>query len=162
MQKVDTDLDLEDDVDYQKRSGVVKKILQGVLFLFILGGLSGVFGYGGWTRKYASGKNLIVEYEKFLRVTKNTPMVLFYKNNKDTIINVRINQPFFNSVNYKEIVPPPIYARSEGGKLTFTFAAAKGETHKIIFNTTGNKSGKSTAIISCGNETLTIEQFVYP
>src|SRR4051812_950768 len=93
---------------FAEKATVVKNILLAFCMLIVLASLTGVLGYGGWTKEEAGTlPGCKVEYERFLRVGYPTPLTLYSSATQGETLKVQINRNYFNRVNFKEVVPKP-------------------------------------------------------
>jgi hypothetical protein len=160
MQKEETELDFNDDVDYTRRAGIFKQAGVTVLILLVAAGLSGVLGFGLWTTVKTGNTSFSLQYERFLHAKKETRMKAFITNPTDSLVRIFISAAYFEKAHIDKIIPDPVRTSSSEGGITYTFAA-KGPV-EIVFLFVSEKAGKQEARIRNGNTELTIKQFIYP
>jgi hypothetical protein len=158
-----TDMDYRDEVSFQDTSGIVKKFLQGLLLLLVLGALGGVFGYGTWTKETCGkGSSVEVEYERFLRVTKKTPLTFTVRTEQPDTLKIKIGASYFDKVSFESISPKPLQVSLDKEQLCFYFKVDKPGDQKIIFSTSASSSGKLLLNTDIDQTHYTIHQFIYP
>jgi hypothetical protein len=166
MEKIDTDMDFEDDVRFFETSRIVKICFVMLMSLISLACLAGVFGYGIWTKNTVGNPNdMLVEYECFLRVTKETPLTLLVNASypQDSLIYISLSNEYFQKVELRRISPDPCKVITLGDRLTFCFESVPGnELQPVTFITAAKKSGNITATIYSGQQHYSISQFIYP
>jgi hypothetical protein len=166
MEKIDTDMDFEDDVRFFETARIVKICFVGLMFIISLACVMGVFGYGIWTKNtIGQQKDMLIEYECILRVTKETPLTFLVNtyNLQDSIIRISLSNDYLKKVELKEISPEPSKVITHGDRLTFYFISVPGNTlQPVSFTTVAKKAGKITATVYSGQQHYSIRQFIYP
>lgn len=160
---VSEDLDLNNDRGFDKRSAGIRNVFHLIMLGLILCALSGILGYGFWTKERSGTPGVIeVEYEKLLRKTKVTEMtVLVYTQKNDTIC-LRIGSEYFDKINFKTVRPQPCKISFDEAYQKFYFLSENPGLKKIIFNTVAEKYGSLDAEFSFKETTYKIEQFIFP
>jgi hypothetical protein len=167
MKKIITDMDFEDDVSFFETSRIVKICFVGLMFLISLACLVGVFGYGVWTRDTVGHqKDMLVEYECFLRVTKETPLTCFVNTSdlQDSLIHISLSNEYLQKVDLKQISPEPCKVITQNDRLTFCFRSVPGNKslQPVSFTTVAKKSGNIKATVYSNREQYSISQYIYP
>jgi hypothetical protein len=166
LEKQQVDMEFKDEINFMIRAKRVKLAGITLMIIVIAAALGGLFGYSGWTRMTEGNKDtLAVEYERFLRATRETPLRIYVNTAtiKDSVIRVSLSSNYIEKVQLRLIEPEP--ARTETGKYTYTLVYPIAD-HKGVFNLTlltiARIAGNTTLTVSAGNETKTIRQFIYP
>jgi hypothetical protein len=165
MEKIETELEFPDDIDFEKRLSRIKTIFLVVMLLIMLAALGGLLGYSGWTKvRVGNTQDVTVEYERFLRITRETPMKFIVNTaGADSIIELRLSNSYFEKVNLKTITPEPASTSLGNGYYTLRFNITPGHAHETFtLNTIAHKSGKAILAITTGTKTYVVSQFIYP
>ncbi|MFL5754433.1 MAG: hypothetical protein ACJ76F_13560 [Bacteroidia bacterium] len=160
MQKEETELDFKDDVDFTTRADKFKNTGIVLLTLVVLSGLSGLLGFGIWTKTKEGNASFSFQYEKFMRAKRETRMKAFVANPTDSLVRIFISGSYFEKAHIDKIIPSPMKMTSAEGGITFTFEA-KGPL-EIVFLVMAEKMGKQHALVKSGSTEFSINQFIYP
>ncbi|HEU4684777.1 MAG TPA: hypothetical protein VFS39_09785, partial [Nitrospira sp.] len=104
------DLDIHQDLAFQRRSWRLQRVGWGVLAVIALAGLLGLFGQGPFSRTTAADPSLpfSVEYDRFARF--RSPMILRILLNEEhpprAMLDVWVSRAYLDHVQITGITPP--------------------------------------------------------
>jgi len=123
------DLELNQDLDFQRRCWKVQRIGWTIMALLILGGLLGVFGRGPLSRTLASDPSipLSLEYERFGRYQSLLTLRLHLNPGayEDGKIRLWFSRDFLRAVQIQGITPKPARAELSPSGTIYIFAFAQ-------------------------------------
>ena len=120
------DLEIDQDLDFQRREWRYQRVGIGVLFAFVLAAALGVTGMGGPLSKGSvrdQDGHLIAEYERFVRRHARSQVRLMIENTSGEV-RIAINTSYLNQVAWRSIVPPPEAVVAEGNRRILLFRSA--------------------------------------
>lgn len=114
------DLEITQDLEFQKRSWKAQRVGWAVIALLILGGLLGVFGRGFAARAVAGYPDSPVsfEYERFTPSQSTTSLLLRLGAGVD---RVSISKAYLERVQIEAITPQPEAVEARGTHYTYIF-----------------------------------------
>jgi hypothetical protein len=166
MKKRVGDLELDEDIRFQRREWSVQQVGWWVLSVFVLAAFLGVFGGGPLSRARAGepGEALWIEYERFARVGAATRIsVHFLAGSENEPREVRLNREYFDALRLQGIVPEPAQVVVGQDAVTFRFAAGKGPgAETVVFDVEPTSPGPHRIRIRTGGaRDLAFSQLVY-
>ena len=123
------DVEINQDLDFQRRCWKVQRIGWTIMTLLILGGLLGMFGRGPFSRTLASDPSipLSLEYERFGRY--QSPLTLSLHLNpgasEDGEVRLWFSRDFLRQVQIQGMTPNPDGAALSPNGTTFIFRLAQ-------------------------------------
>jgi hypothetical protein len=163
-QQVPVDIEFEDDMNFYHASRVAKLVIVGFMHLLVVLCLAGFFGYGFWTKK-TTGDNtgVFITYERFLRVSKETPLTIDLVNGHDAG-GIAISRSYLKKVHISQVVPEPASVANEGPDIVFRFSngSVAGDASRIYIYTVARKPGPIAFEVTAGGKNHRISQFIYP
>src|SRR5918992_325114 len=119
------DLELEEDIEFQRRDWAVRHIAWAVLALVFLAALLGIFGNGILSKATLGddGMLLQVEYQRFGRY--KAPMDLKIRLGPEAIqegkVRLWLERNYLNTIQVETIVPQPDSVESDANRLIYVF-----------------------------------------
>jgi hypothetical protein len=159
------DFELKQNHDYVKRSRITKTIGKIIVFSIIAAGLSGLLGYGIWTKKKLTLQNGDqVEYESLMRAKRETPLVVYCGSprGEDSLLRITFQDDYLEKVAIREVTPWPVSMQLEGNKVVYLFKRGGTETGQIRFTTYASVPGTSELLMEVEDQQQVIKQFIYP
>jgi hypothetical protein len=162
------DLEIAEDLDYQKRSWIVQRVGWVVMGLLALSGLLGVFGPGllGETKVGKPSDLLWIEYERFERFQSPGQLRVHLEPGAEKAdqVRIRLSRDYVEQVQLQQVTPDPIRVEAKGDHLVYVFQTAKlDQTTAVTFYFQPQQIGPISG--SVGLETkpaLGFSQFIYP
>lgn len=162
------DLEMPQDMNFQKREWVVQRIAWGVMALTVIAALIGVFGYGPVSHATATdptGK-LRVEYQRFGRLDAAAELTVRLDPAliEGDRVEVWIDRGFIDEQQIDGITPEPSEVEPGEERCTFIFPAPRGgDGAQIVFHFAPQKAGRYTGRVGTpSGPALSLGQFVYP
>jgi hypothetical protein len=119
-------LEIDQNLDFQRREWRYRRIGIAVLFTFVLAALLGVTGMGGpLSRGSASDPEgrLVVEYERFVRRNARSQVRLRLAS-KGGEVRIAINTAYLNDIALRSIVPRPEAVVTDGARQVLVFRSS--------------------------------------
>jgi hypothetical protein len=158
------DLEIDEDFAFQKRSWRVQRIGQFLVALFVLAGLAGLLGGGGFARTTARSGGTEVEYPRFLRAHMPVEFrIAISSTSADEPLFIGLDAAFFESFQVEKISPEPRLESLGGGRVGYEFARFDAGLTPIVLRAKAKRIGATAAYITVGNTVPTkLETFVFP
>ncbi|WP_205509952.1 hypothetical protein [Longitalea arenae] len=159
VERLQHDLQLEENLDQHKRGWVIQKVGWTILYLGLILAAIGVFGTGPLSYKTQVINGNSVEYERFMRYEGESEMTFHVKDVKDSIA-LEIPQQYLEYIDVLSITPLPDRNRTVDGVTTYYFPA--GGAADIHCNLMAKKFGNISATIKVNATPFTIAHKIYP
>ncbi|SFG31572.1 hypothetical protein [Pontibacter chinhatensis] len=164
MEKKYQDLEIDEDLELERRTWTVQRISWVLLLLIILAALLGFTGRGGLLDvgkgvAFNSSHSVDLEYERFLRqgVTREIKVSLRQENT-----SILFSNGFYETQRIEQVVPEPQKEEVGSEGITYTFHGVKSPS-LIIFYVTPLKAGSlNYTVTGSDKEPVAVTQFVYP
>ncbi|MGQ0811894.1 MAG: hypothetical protein ACT4OO_11820 [Nitrospiraceae bacterium] len=160
------DIDLNDDMDFQRRTWKVQRMGWAFIALILLAAMLGVMGAGLLSRTTVgdAGGTTSVDYERFGRI--ESPMVLrvHARSSEDGRVHVWFDQEYLAHVQLERVVPEPEAGLTTSERVGFVFqAAAPSQLVTVTFHMKMLQSGRVSGHIGTAEPvSLRIQHFIYP
>lgn len=162
------DLELGQDLTYQRRKWIVERVGWGAMALIILGALIGLFGTGPFSSAKATAVDapLSVEYDRFGRLM--SPLQLRVRIGagavQDDEIRLWLDQAYLERVRIQHITPEPSRVEIGPERYVYVFQAVEDNIPTVLtFHMETQKFGLIRARMGlAGKQTLEFTQFIYP
>lgn len=159
VESVRHNLQLDEDLEKQKKGWVIQKIGWVVLYVGLILAILGLFGSGPLSYKTQSVNGNSIKYERFLRYEGEAEMTFDIINAKDTI-TLQIPQQYMEYIHVQSISPLPLGNQTIDGQTIFYF---RGQgTASIHCNLMAKKPGSVTSTIVVNKIPFTIAHQIYP
>jgi hypothetical protein len=163
------DLQIGQDLDFERRGWVVQRIGWGILALVLLATLLGLTGNGPFSQASAGSPEspLRVEYERFVREDAPAELRVFLGRGavREGRVAVWIDREYLGRAEVRDVVPEPESVEVRPDRLTFVFRApVTGDAPlEARFDLEPRRFGRWTGRVGLPDgEPLRISQFVYP
>lgn len=161
------DLDINQDLPFQRRTWRVQRIGWGVLAVVLTGAACGLFGNGPLSRSLADAPALHfrVEYERLNRYHSPQALRLHLKDGGavDAPFTVWLSDDYATRVKIGQISPAPVEVHRSGGGLSYRFHIDPSPGGQIIFHLEAEVVGPLTGFIGFDSaHTVRIAQWIYP
>jgi hypothetical protein len=160
-------IEIDEDIKFQKRSWVFQRVGMILLLLTVILSLLGFGGNGPLSHGEIQSitGSFKIDYEKITRT--NSPIELKVEMNKDVTGNdtlrVSFAKSFIHSVEINTILPDPVEVKEANGNVEFSFIRSSNSYPALItmfykFRTYGNVEHS----ILINNEQVKINHFIWP
>jgi len=167
MQRIG-DLELPQDLDFQRRSWIAQRIGWAIMALVLLAGLAGLLGNGPLSIATAGGPGspLEVEYGRFARHSGPTQMEIRLQPTamQGDTARVWLDREYLRGIQVERVIPEPESVEVTADRAVYVFKVNQSDQPaSITFYITPDLIGTHTVRVGIDNgETLTFRQIVYP
>lgn len=130
------DLEIVEDLDYQRRSWIVQRVGWVVMGSLSLAGLLGLFGPGllSWAKAGKPGDRLWLEYERFERFQSPAQLRVHVAPGASQTGQTRlqIDRDYLEQIQLQQVTPQPWRVEAAGDQLGYIFQIAKPEQSTAI------------------------------
>lgn len=160
------DLDIEQDLSFERRELLVEKIGWAAMALIIAGALAGVFGAGPLSLTTARAGDLSLTYERFGR--RGGPTALTFDVAPGALgqkeLTLWLSAAYLDGVRLEAITPQPERVTLAGDRIEYSFALADaGEPLRVSFDLTSDTLGALSAEAGIsGGPAVELRQFFWP
>jgi hypothetical protein len=161
-------IEIEQDLDFQRRSWTVQRVSWVVMLMIAVAGLLGVFGGGVVAHATVGDRNeLSVDYERLVRMSGSEKLGISFGERaprSGSTVSLWLDRGWLSRHKIRSIVPEPESTSVAGNRVTYHFSVKPGAPpSKVEFDleTMGFGSMHGKAGIP-GGRTVTFSQFSYP
>ena len=163
MEKINNELQIEQDVDFQRKNWKFERAGWLFMLLFVLAAVAGLFGRGGviWNTSVAGDKNdgLEIKYSSFVRQQAPEELEINMGGTETTLV---VQSKDFNKIQINNVVPQPEKTESSADKITYTFPPQQTD-RSVNISYKAKEVGSAAFEISNGlGKKYSINQFIYP
>jgi hypothetical protein len=158
VEKVEHDLELDEDHNMHVLGWRIQRIGWGLMgLIFVLAAL-GLFGTGFISKRVEGGDALKIEYEHFGRYEAEMKIIVRFPSNELTRISIPL--VYLRDMKIQQILPDPLEKKIENGNYLITFSGVnKGElTVYLLPQTTGSLN----TIVHINDQPFAINHYIYP
>lgn len=162
------DLEIDQDLRFQKREWVFERIAWAVMALIVLAALLGLFGRGPMSHQTAASPDgaVTVEYDRFLNHKAGTTLRVRVSGDVTVpgTFRLSINPAYLHGVQIHQIAPAPDFVEAGEDRHLFVFRAADpGRPTTIVFHLEPDGPASLHGAVSVpGGPPAAFDQLVYP
>jgi hypothetical protein len=160
------DLEIDIDMNFQRRSWAVQRLGWAIFLLIVLGALAGVFGPGPVSNTTIGDERLRVNYERFGRLQDSMTLMIVVGPGvaQNGTIRVWVDRQYLHKIEIRHVAPDIQRVESDGDRLIYVFQVARpDQPTSITFHVDPQKIGLHTGQIGIdGGPSLEFRQFIYP
>jgi hypothetical protein len=162
------DLEIAEDLKFEKRQWTVERIGLLVMVAFIVAAILGAFGKGVFSKKIieAADNSLSMEFDRFARLDAQTDLKLQVANkgSADPELRLWLDREYMSGFEVKEIYPEPERMDLNAGRTTFVYRVSKQDGPLLIhLILEPNEVGFFDGLAGLeGGDPISFRQFVYP
>lgn len=150
---------IEEGFPFLQKEWPVLRVGWTMLFLFILAGVLGLFGFGLLSDRTLENEVAVVEYDRYLRHSTESKVII---RSKIPLADssIYLNRDYLKQVKIDRVQPEPSAVALEGDRVRYKFESTDGG--QVIFHIiplTGNASQEME--IGIGGRNATFHQFIY-
>jgi hypothetical protein len=160
-------IEIEQDLDFQRRSWTVQRVGWIMMLLISIGGLFGVFG-GGLLANASVGDDgeLRVDYERLVRMTGSQQLEISVGQGatQSSTMSLWLDREWLSRHKVRSILPEPDSTSVSPVRVTYHFKVdpAAGPS-KVEFDLETHAFGRMRGKVGIpGGKTVTFDQFSYP
>lgn len=144
------EIDLDDDMAYQRRAWFAQRVAWTILGLIVVGALLGLFGSGPLGRSTASAGILSIEHDRFARYEDATTLTIRVDGRAtapDGLVRLSVNRAFLERARIESIVPAPerVEARDDG--VAFGFRTGGAGPVAVDFTLRPGRPGRAEGLV---------------
>ena len=127
-------LEIEEDLQFQRKEWLFQRIGVGFLFVFVLAALLGFTGMGGAMSRAEAGERgapVFVEYERFVRRGGRSTMKLHLRGAPGER-RFWISAPYFDHIRIESIAPPPELVSVEADRHVYLIRTGSADVTVIV------------------------------
>lgn len=162
------DLELNQDLDFQRRSWKVQRIGWALMALVVVAAALGLLGGSGLLSDTIIGSEtdeLQIRYHRFLRQGKPVTLdIQAWPADDEKQVKIQLDRDYLNHFKLDQVVPEPSQTEAHSETLIFTFDLAQpGDSVEIKFDMRPEFSGAVSGHVGIENgPSLEISHFVLP
>jgi len=161
------DLELEEDLKFQRGEWIAQRIGWGVMALVVIAALLGLFGGGPLSRATVSDDQglLVVDYNRFLRHHKaDTLRLKLTPDHGANEVHLRVSADYLDALEIQQITPEPVRMTLEEGWQVLVFRVSQpGSPVAVTVHFEPDDFGSLTAQMRLNDQSpIVFEQFIYP
>jgi hypothetical protein len=151
-------MEVNADIEFQRRAWTVQRVGWLVIAAIIVGALLGIFGDGPLSRAAVERDGLRLEYERFARLQQSTRLLV--ELTKTGPGEIAFNRGYLESFRIEQITPEPREVETSGEWLVYRFGGSGTST--VIFHLLPEKFGSAAGAARAYGNSLAFRQFIYP
>lgn len=164
------DLEIDQDLLFERRAWAVHRIALPVLCLIVLGGLLGVFGGPGplsRTEARDPSGRLEVVYQRFARLDSPTELhaTIAPALGDGATAMLWVSREFMSEVVVETVTPVPLREVADEHRIIYVFEARPGRAAKVTLRIKPAGAGTlrgEMGLADKPNAALSVRQFIYP
>ena len=162
------DLELPQDMDFQRREWAVQRVGWFVLAFVVLAALAGLLGKGplSSTSEQSADRHVRAEFDRFLHYRDPTTLRLIVQPEalSGEELRLSLNHAYLDGIEIQRIMPEPDHEEAGSEQHTFVFRTSDlKEPSRITFHVTPDDIGSLAGELRAGEAApLMFHQFVYP
>lgn len=162
---MNNDIDIEEDLNHQKKAWRIRSAGFILIILFVVASALGLFGTGVLSKitegDEASG--FYIETEKFLRAGAPAQMIIHLKDRSPDTLEIFFNNDFLKNIKIESITPRPVEETNSGGNTLFKFTRKTAGSYLIKIDYTAEEPFLHTVNLSSKDgRTINFTQIIYP
>jgi hypothetical protein len=167
------DLEIDQDLEHEKKAAVVRKAGWVLMTLTVLAGLGGLFGRSGPLNRTHTGESgpLVLEHERFTRLQTETTVTAYLRPPAGTReARLWVERSYIDDMQIDGIVPEPDRIETGADRLVLVFPLAPPDPSgagpgvlQVDFHLQPQGMGPAQGRVGMeGGAELELRQFVYP
>jgi hypothetical protein len=154
------------DQEFERQWSRVQRTFWALLVLFLIAGLSGLFGRGPLSKAKAGPEaGMLVEYERFARWKTPSRIKVFTGDSSPEAheIQIVLSSDLAQTLRLEQTVPRPTRTEMRGDHIALLFGVTKPGESVIQLTQEPSRPGRLVSqILGPEGQEVTFSQFVYP
>jgi hypothetical protein len=159
------DLQIEQDLQFERRSWVAERVGWGLMMLLVAAALAGLFGGGIASRRTIGGPGIEFEYNRFGRYDSPDTIILRVSPalTASGELRIRLSEEFLEKVQIENIDPEPDESTAGGTDRVFLFRTHSSQgLLRIRVHLIPRAIGRVAGRVGAGGVNLDFAQWIYP
>lgn len=160
------DLQIDDDMDFQRKEWRIERIAWIIMVLLALAGLLGLFGEGPLSNVNAANGPIEVQYDRFERLLSPAQMVVQVgpAGAQNEEVRLRVGRKLLDGLQVQNITPQPDSMELMPEEIVYVFNVKEPNAPmRITFDMQTAKAGSHGGQIGIENgAAVDVRQFIYP
>lgn len=158
------DLEIEEDIAYQRRFHVFQRVSWIVMALVLIAAFTGILGPGltGPRSITSADSALEATYERTTNYQKDSMMSITVSDAAPGSVSIWMNRDLLDNIHIKQIIPEPERVMAAPGRVYFEFIQSQAGELEISFYFQPMKTGRLQAQAGHSDSELAFDQFIFP
>ncbi|OQA03443.1 MAG: hypothetical protein BWY69_00456 [Planctomycetes bacterium ADurb.Bin401] len=153
-------LEINDDITFQKKFWHIERVFWGILLLFTLAALFGVFGKGPVSETSHRQENLNITFNRFLRYGNNSKIEIILPPGSRPVIGIA--KEFIDKIDSVSFTPAPERIYYANNQIRYIFMVDERQPSEIVVSFKPTARGLLKGTIEHNGIYINFSQFVYP
>jgi hypothetical protein len=114
-------LQIRQDLDFQRRWGIVQRVGRVVFVLLFAAAIAGIFGTGPLAHASASAPTFSVDYDRFLRATQSSSLQISPDTRQGGGGEIAIDESYADDIEVADVTPQPDSETARGDRLVLAY-----------------------------------------
>lgn len=158
VQPITHNLPIEEDIALHKKGWVIQRIGWGLMFLFLLLALLGLFGEGPLSRQKVQSGDIQLTFERFGRFEHGMEMRV--QSSGENIKTISLPQNYLKNFELTKIVPEASRQVASSGYIHYVFDGTQNNIVTFYLNPVSR--GKAQGQVKVNEHAFSITQLIYP
>jgi len=157
-EKVDPDIEIEEDTGLTRTNWLLQKVAWVTLFVIIALVITGLFGDGHVSLKSVTKQHFNVQYDQYFRYQSEKTIRIISKT--QTVKTVAIAQSLMNDFKITQIIPTPTRSYIVGDSRVFEFYGDRN--FAVAFYVIPMEPGTVEGVLKVNDIAFDLKHFIYP
>lgn len=159
-------LQIDEDLEFERRQWSVQRAAWAFFALLLLGGLLGLFGSGPLSHADVSSGPLILEYDRLARQRAPTALQIQLGPEavRDGEVTLWLDRAYLQVISIEQMMPEPAQTVAAANRVLFRFPIARqNPDSEITLTIEPEEPGLKTGRLGVeGGPEVTFQQFIFP
>jgi hypothetical protein len=160
IEPVFTGMEIDESLDLHIKAWKLQPLAWGLIALFVLAGLLGLFGTGMLSNTTGKNGAVVIDYERFYRY--GAIMKLSIRDNEGAAQTiVEFPAAYIAHFNITSIMPEPTGTELTDQGVSYTFKS-RSESRTIVFYLEPQEAGNASGLVSVNDTKIHLSHLIYP
>ena len=166
--KKENGIEINEDMDFQRRSWTVQRAGWAAMLLFVIAGAMGVFGSGPVSSAHVGieGSSFRMKYDRFIRLRAPTQVSIDLGSGAvqpDSTVRIWFDSEWLSAFEVQSVTPEPEETELAGNRIIHVFRVRGSTAPRINYDLEGQKGGRITGMAGLVNgASFRFSQLAYP